>query len=46
MIKKVILGVIKILGYILVGFIFLIGLVVAFTFGVCWLGDASGGFTP
>ena len=46
MIKKIILGAIKILGYMLVGFIFLIGLVVSFTFGVCWLGDTSGGFAP
>lgn len=46
MIKKIILGAIRILGYMLVFIITAITIIFAFTFGVVWLGDSSGGFTP
>lgn len=46
MIKKIILGIIRILGYVLTFIIFTFALVFIFTFGVIWLGETSGGFAP
>ena len=46
MIKKIILGIIRILGYVLTFIIFTFALVFIFTFGIIWLGETSGGFAP
>ena len=46
MIKKIILALIRIIKYILAFIVFTITIIFLFTYGVIWLGETSGGFTP
>jgi len=46
MIKKFLFGVIRIIKYIIACIVFTITIIFLFTYGVIWLGETSGGFTP
>ena len=45
-IKKILFAVIRFIKYVIAIIVLTITIIFVFTFGVVWLGDMSGGFTP
>ena len=46
MIRKILFSVMRIIKYVVACIVFTITIIFLFTYGVIWLGEISGGFTP
>lgn len=46
MIRKILFSVMRIIKYVVACIVLTITIIFLFTYGVVWLGEASGGFAP